>query len=212
MIISALSYIIILKGVLKIMDCKKVGALLLKLRKEKCMTQKQIANAMNLNPKTISKWECGMGCPDVSLLRELSEILDVNIEKILLGDLEPNDIDGGNMKRIKFYVCPDCKNVITGTGDAEISCCGRKLNVLIPMQELTEHKMIVEEIENDYFITIPHEMSKNHFISFIACVKIDRVLLIKLYPEQNPEIRFPQMYGGELYAFCSNHGIWRQKI
>ena len=42
------------------MDCKKTGELLLKLRKEKSMTQKQIAEKMNISDKTISKWERGV--------------------------------------------------------------------------------------------------------------------------------------------------------
>ncbi|MDD4378167.1 MAG: helix-turn-helix transcriptional regulator, partial [Eubacteriales bacterium] len=69
------------------MDCKKVGILIHGLRKEKNLTQKQLADAMNISDKTISKWERGLGCPDVSLLHELSNVLNVNIEKILLGDL-----------------------------------------------------------------------------------------------------------------------------
>ena len=68
------------------MDCSKVGNLIYTLRTEKGMTQKALANAMNISDRTISKWERGAGCPDVSLLRELSDILGVNIEKILLGE------------------------------------------------------------------------------------------------------------------------------
>ena len=73
------------------MNCSKVGKLILTLRQEKGMTQKALADEMNISDRTISKWERGIGCPDVSLLRELSAILEVNIEKILVGDLEPND-------------------------------------------------------------------------------------------------------------------------
>jgi len=94
------------------------------LRKEKNMTQKELADAMSLSDRTISKWERGMGCPDVSLLSELSKTLGVNIEKILSGDLNPNDKDGGNMKKLKFYVCNTCENVLFSTGKADISCCG----------------------------------------------------------------------------------------
>ncbi|MEG2687220.1 MAG: helix-turn-helix transcriptional regulator, partial [Christensenellaceae bacterium] len=54
------------------MDCKKVGILIRGLRKEKKLTQKQLADAMNISDKTISKWERGLGCPDVSLLHGLS--------------------------------------------------------------------------------------------------------------------------------------------
>ena len=50
------------------MDCKKIGSLIYELRKDKNMTQKQIADLMNISDKTISKWERGLGCPDISLL------------------------------------------------------------------------------------------------------------------------------------------------
>ena len=106
------------------MDCNKVGKLILNLRKEKNMTQKEVADKLNISDKTISKWERGLGYPDISLLSKLSNIFDINIEKILIGDLQPNEVDGGNMKRIKFYVCPNCGNITTCTGQAEISCCG----------------------------------------------------------------------------------------
>ena len=190
------------------MDCSKVGGLIGYLRKEKNMTQKEVADRLNISDKTISKWERGRGCPDVSLLAELSNLFGVNIEKILLGDLIPNDTDGGNMKRIKFYVCSNCNNVITGTGEAEISCCGRKLEPLIAKSVDEEHKTTIEEIENDLYVTIEHEMSKTHYISFVAYVAYDRVLLIKLYPEQNAELRFPKMKAGKLFIYCNQHGLW----
>lgn len=192
------------------MDCSKVGKLICSLRKEKNMTQKALADAMNLSDRTISKWERGMGCPDVSLLRELSDILGVNIEKILSGDLDPNDDDGGNMKRVKFYARQNCGNVLCSIGEAEISCCGRKLASSEVRLEDEPHSMFVEEIENDYFVTINHEMNKSHYISFVAYVARDRVLLIKLYPEQTAELRFPKMYGGKLYAYCNQHGLWEK--
>lgn len=194
------------------MDCGKVGALILSLRKEKNMTQKDVANKMNISDKTVSKWERGLGCPDVSLLGDLSKILGVNIEKILLGDLDQKDDDGGNMKRIKFHVCKNCANVITGTSEADISCCGRKLEVLIAKPEDETHNFTVTDIENDYYITMEHEMSKTHYISFIAYVSCDRVLLVKLYPQQNAELRIPKMYGGKLYAYCNEHGLWVKGI
>ena len=86
------------------MDCKKIGKLILKLRKDKNMTQKQMADIMNISDKTISKWERGLGCPDISLLPELSQILGVSVDQILTGELNLNDMVGGNMNKIKFYV------------------------------------------------------------------------------------------------------------
>ena len=193
------------------MNLEKVGSLILKLRKEKNMTQKQVADLLNISDKTVSKWERGLGCPDVSILTKLSKIFDINIEKILLGDLEPNDVDGGNMKRIKFYVCPSCGNIISTTGEGEISCCGRKLKASIPNIIDDNHKISVEEVENDYYVEIDHEMTKEHYISFVAYVTYDRVLLIKLYPEQSPTVRFPRLCGkferGKFYIYCNQHGL-----
>ena len=79
------------------MDCSKVGNLIYTLRTEKGMTQKALANAMNISDRTISKWERGAGCPDVSLLRELSDILGVNIQHR----------HGGNLLLRQEIECPE---------------------------------------------------------------------------------------------------------
>lgn len=198
------------------MDCNKVGVLLYQLRKEKGMTQRQIADQLNISDKTISKWERGLGCPDVSLLGELSELFEVNIEQILAGELKPNNIEIGNLKRIKFYVCPNCGNVITNTGDAEISCCGRKLSPLLAQAADELHRAIVEDAYGEYYITFDHEMSKAHSISFVAYVTSDKLLLVRLYPEQTAEVHMPkingarlqQKYGAKLYYYCTKDGLW----
>ncbi|MBC3796914.1 helix-turn-helix domain-containing protein [Acetobacterium tundrae] len=198
------------------MDCNKVGALLKALRKEKEMTQKQVADQMNISDKTISKWERGLGCPDVSLLGELSELFEVNIEKILLGDLKSNDMETGNLKRMKFYVCPNCGNVISNIGAADISCCGRKLAPLVAKPADKKHAAKVEDADGQYYITFDHEMSKTHFLSFVAYVTSDRSLFIKLYPEQTASVHLSKIVGGnlmkkssgKLYYYCSQHGLW----
>lgn len=190
------------------MDCNKAGRLIAGLRKEKGMTQKQLAEAMHISDKTISKWERGLGYPEVSLLHKLSEALEINIERILSGDLEPNIADGGNMKKIKFYVCPTCGNIMTATGEAEISCCGRRLTALTAKPDDEEHKLTIERMEDDYYITFSHEMRKEHYLNFIAYVTYDKVLFVKLYPEQGNEIRIPGLRGGKFYFGCSKHGLW----
>lgn len=189
------------------MDCGKVGEGLVALRKEKRLTQRQVADALNISDKAVSKWERGLGCPDVSLLGGLSALFGVPIEKILSGDLHPSDADGGNMKKLKFYVCPACGSVVTATGESEISCCGRKLDALTAQPEDEEHKITVEIMDDEYDVKVGHEMSKDHFISFVALVSYDRVLVVKLYPEQDAEVRLPRMHRGKLYVCCSRHGL-----
>ena len=192
------------------MDYHKVGTLISSLRKEKGYTQKQLAEMIQVSDKAVSKWERGMGCPDVSLLGELSAALGVNIEKILTGQLDPNSEDGGNMKRIKFYICPDCGNILTATGEAEISCCGRKLAPQAPQKADGIHRLHVEEIDDESYITFEHEMTKEHYLSFVAYVNYNSIHLVRLYPEQSGEVRIPRMRGGKFYFGCSQDGVWVQ--
>ncbi|WP_166246225.1 helix-turn-helix domain-containing protein [Paenibacillus turpanensis] len=194
------------------MDSAKVGRLIQSLRKEKNMTQRDLALLMDVSEQAISKWERGIGCPDISLLSRLSEILGVNIEKILSGELRPNDQDSGRLGQMNWFSCKGCGNVITSTGGISLSCCGRILEPLQPNPINEEHSITVEEVEDDYYVTLKHEMSRDHYISFLAYVSLDRVLIVKLYPEQDAEARFPKMYGGTLYFHCKQHGLFQYDL
>lgn len=178
------------------MDCEKLGQLILQLRKEKGLTQREIAAQLNISNKTVSKWECGKGAPDVSLWEGLSAILGADVLKLLQGELNPNHLDTGKIDNVRFYVCPNCGNILTSTGRANISCCGRRLSPLSATLEIAGHEISVEEMDIDFFITIKHDMSKGHYISFAAYVYDDRIWFQRLYPEQNPTFRMPVMKGG----------------
>lgn len=194
------------------MDCKKVGSLIFQLRKEKGMTQKQLADRMNISDKTISKWERGQGCPDISLLPELAEILDINISDILSGEIISNDLIIGNIYKMKFYMCSRCHNLMTAMGDAQIFCCGKRVQPLIPESANAEHNLSIEIIEDELFITTKHDMTKDHYISFVAYVRGDRVYIVKQYPEWNMEFRFQKQGYGRLYFYCVKHGLFYHTI
>lgn len=180
------------------------------------MTQWQVANRLRVSDKAISKWERGLGCPDVSLLAELSDLFGVNIEQILEGTVAPNAAEPGNLARIKFYGCPYCGNVISNTGQAEISCCGRKLSPLAVQPVDDAHRATVEDTDDSYYITFNHEMRKDHYLSFVAYVANDRLVFVKLYPEQEASVILPkaiagrllQRYGRKFYYYCSVHGLF----
>lgn len=151
------------------MDLQKAGALIRKLRLEKQMTQRQLAEKMGVAPKTISKWECAQGFPDVSLLPDLSDALGTDMTSLLSGQRNEKEKDGGNMKRIQFYTCPACGNILTATGGAEIACCGRKLGAMKARACDETHALHVEEMDGEWHVTLDHPMTKAHFIRFIAC-------------------------------------------
>lgn len=176
------------------------------------MTQKQVADLMNISDKTISKWERGCGCPDLPLLLELSQIFGVNIEEILSGKIVLNETVGGNMKKLKIYVCPQCWNLITSTGYANISCCSKKLGVLEAVKASPEHMLMIEPVEDELYVSSSHEMSKEHYISFVAYVTGDKAFIVKQYPEWNLSFRFHKLGHGKLYFHCSTHGLFYQHI
>ena len=194
------------------MDLLKTGKLIAQLRREKGLTQKCVAEKLGISPKAVSKWETGNGFPDISLISELSKIFGVDISKLLDGELPKEKQEACNMKKTKFYVCEKCGNILTSVGDADLLCCGRKISPALAKMPDDAHKLNIEKIEDDYYITFPHPMTKEHYISFVSYVRFDRVLTVKLYPEQGGELRFPQMRGGKMYYYCNNHGLFEVKI
>lgn len=194
------------------MDCEKIGKLIRSLRQERGLTQLGLAEQMHISDKAVSKWERGLGCPDVSLLPELSAILGVPLEGLLAGELDENELVGGNMKKLKFYVCPQCGNILTATAEAAVSCCDKKLAAMQPVKAAEGEKLAVEHIENDYFVTSAHAMSKEHYITFVALLTGDTLLLRKQYPEWNLQARIPRIGHGMLVWHCSRHGLFYQLV
>ena len=78
------------------MDKEKTGQLITELRKEKGLTQKQLADALNVTDKAVSKWERGLSFPDISMLEPISELLEISIMEILAGERRTGD---GTMTR-----------------------------------------------------------------------------------------------------------------
>ena len=94
------------------------------------------------------------------------------------------------MMSSKFYVCPVCGNVIHSMGEAVITCHGIQLQPAEVESAGHEHAFSIERVEDEYYIRILHSMTKSHYISFIAASSVDRIQMVKLYPEGNAEARF----------------------
>jgi transcriptional regulator with XRE-family HTH domain len=68
------------------MDNKKIGLFIASLRKDKNMTQKELADKLYISDQAVSKWERGLSMPDISLIEKLSEYLEVSVGEILKGE------------------------------------------------------------------------------------------------------------------------------
>ena len=199
------------------------GSTIKNLREKAKLTQCELASLLNVSDKTVSKWETGRGFPDIVFLESLAQVLKVSIIELLSGKEVVNQNKNAKIQRSKFYVCPICGNVIFSVGEALISCCGLELLPLecenVNVDENSEdvelwksHEITVENSDSDLFVSLKHPMEKSHYISWIACVGFNFVNIVKLYPEQNPEARFPFKRGCSFFAYCNQHGLFHVKV
>lgn len=195
------------------MDAKTIGQMIRTRREAKGMTQSQLAAALSVSDKAVSRWETGRGFPDFTLLSPIAEALGISISELMQGECVTNRNVSGNVLRAKFYVCPNCGNILFSMGECVMTCCGMTLPPLEVEDEAeTDHNIQLARVEDDYYVTAEHPMEKSHFLSFVAFVTDDSIQLVKLYPEGAAQARFPLRRDGLLYAYCNRHGLIRLRI
>ena len=180
-----------------------VAQLIRQQRKELGFTQAALAERIHVSAKAVSKWERAAGMPDASIVPALSEALGLSADGLLSGRISPNPPDGGNMKRIKFYQCPDCGNILTATGKAELSCCGRRLSPMTVAPADDAHRLTITDIETEKLLTWTHPMDKAHHLTFLAAVGYDSVHIVRLYAEGAQEHRLPRIPWAKYYCGCT---------
>ena len=107
------------------------------------------------------------------------------------------------MKRIKFYQCPECGNILTATGKAELSCCGRRLNPMAVTPADDMHRLTITDIETEKLLTWVHPMDKAHHLTFLTAVGYDTVHIVRLYAEGAQEHRLPRIPWAKYYCGCT---------
>lgn len=172
-------------------------------RRELGLTQAELAERIHVSAKAVSKWERAAGMPDASIVPALSAALGVSAESLLNGSVTANPPDGGNMKRIKFYQCPACGNILTATGKAEMSCCGRLLAPMTIQPADDAHRLTITDIETEKLLTWQHPMEKAHHLTFLAAVGYDCVHIVRLYAEGAQEHRLPRIPWAKYYCGCT---------
>ena len=145
-------------------------------------------------------------------MEPLAKSLGVSVPELMNGERIVNRNTGCNVLRARFYVCPICGNVLTSMGDTAISCCGVTLPPLEGEAAEGAHAITLERVEDETFVTVDHPMTKTHYVSFLAFAGSDRVQLVKLYPEGPAQTRLQLRGHGVLYAYCSRHGLFKQRI
>ena len=184
------------------------GAVIKRLREEKNMTQLQLAERLSVSAKTVSKWETAKGYPDITLLESIANALSVSISELLSGNTVTNSNVSANMLRSHFSVCPVCGNIIHSMGETVIQCHGLQLQPEEAEETDENHKIFTEQVEDEYYVQVEHDMSKQHYISFIAAVSVDKMQMVKLYPQGNAEARFKMNGVKKIYFYCNRSGLF----
>ncbi len=86
------------------MDQAKIGKLIAKLRKEKKLTQEQLGQKMGVNSKAVSKWECGITTPDISIVNKLADELGITTKELLSGKQESTSPKNPKIKNTNVFI------------------------------------------------------------------------------------------------------------
>ena len=165
------------------------GAVIKELREKYHFTQAELAKKLNVSDKTISKWETAKGYPDISLLEPIAKTFGISITELISGNAVNNVNVSANVMRSKFYVCPVCGNSIHSMGEAVIQCHGIILTPCQAEQTDENHKIFIERVEDEYYVRVEHDMTKQHtqttslnrllyWVIFISLVVVAFLLLV----------------------------------
>ena len=136
----------------------------------------------------------------------------MDTEVLLRGELEENALSNGNLNKLKFYLCPDCANLLFSTDDADVHCCGKRLSPMEARKADGAEALSVTVCDGGWAVTSSHEMRREHYISFLAFLTGDTVMVKKLYPEWGLEAWLPFFAHGRLLWCCTEHGLFYQDI
>ena len=96
--------------------------------------------------------------------------------------------------------------------ETSVFCCGRSLKAQTPVKAAEEEKLSVEKIETELFVTTKHEMTRTHYITFAAIMTQDTIVIKKLYPEWDLQVRLPYFAYGRILWYCNQHGLFYQEV
>ena len=146
------------------------------------------------------------------MLEPIAAVFGISVTELISGKAITNVNVSANMLRSKFYVCPVCGNIIHSMGEAVLQCHGVQLLPCQPEEADEKHRISIEKDADEFFVRIDHEMTKKHYITFIAAFSGDRLQLTKLYPEGSAEARFKINGVRNILYYCNRDGMFQQKV
>ena len=96
-----------------------------------------------------------------------------------------------------------------------IVCCDKPMDVLISNSvdaAVEKHVPTYEIKDNEIVVRVNHVMEEEHYIEWIALVKENKDITVRLHPEQEAEVTFPYLKGSTIYSYCNKHGLWKAEV
>lgn len=186
------------------MNAEKTGKIIYEARIKKGMTQKELADAIAVTDKAVCKWEKGHGCPDITLLSQLSRVLEIDIQSILRGVQVKDNAAAGNLKRLKVYRCPSCGNLVVSEKEIELSCCGNRM-LALKARRTDDPKYLpaISEFDGRYLVNFNHPMTKDDYIANFITVQYDRFTVTNLFAEMEASVTLSQIGGLQMFVVTS---------
>jgi transcriptional regulator with XRE-family HTH domain len=146
------------------MDNKKIGLFISTLRKDKNMTQKELADKLYVSDKAVSKWERGLAMPDIGLIERLADCLNVNVSEILKGEKIDNMTKKGSDEIVKesipFFQKKYFKNKITRMSIIIIPLILIAYLAILSIGEITYGSLSWKVFDGEYSIDLPSFSAK----------------------------------------------------
>ena len=178
------------------MNTEKIGNFIKEKRKKINLTQKELADKLHITDRAVSKWERGMGCPDVSLLEDLSKILDVSIVDILNGEEIKEEIKNKHLINSINYSKENYKlkiknnlNVVLTSIIIFVSLLLILFNIsnyykLNKKYQIDDYKVMSKDKYDEYYNTIINNQGKysnEEYQKIVNYIKDSKERLDKLY-------------------------------
>lgn len=141
------------------MNQEKIGQFIADTRKQSGLTQKELAERMGISEKTISKWECGNGIPDITYLESLCEALNINVNELLSGN-RLSDTD---------YSAKAEENIMSLMKENKLNLKNNKLQIIVGIIMIFVTLITPILIYNDAFISIANFF--DYISLLILCVQ-----------------------------------------
>lgn len=183
------------------------GRIIKDKRTEGNMTQRALADILDVSDKAVSKWERNICLPDILTLKKLCDLFRLDLHTLLSSKEISSDIKGINMKNTKFYICKKCLNTLSSFNSVRVTCCDTVLEECVPQKATEENRLTITEIDGQRHVSSSHPMTKENYISFIAYLKGGEMQFFKQYPQWEINLYLPKRGHGRLLWYAPDTGL-----